>query len=171
MIRINNRCSGIIAQKGDSLWISMRGYLIKANLGQVRRATAEESLGTELVKHLSQQLLEDIDNHQVKFYRDVEAEGLPEEDSMSLAEDEGYSPSQMAEPALESYSPTTPMDSPMEPIPEEVDQEMEEEVRPDLPAPSEASTLVPPSADDLHTNPSVPPSQPHSQQPSRRTSI
>ena len=101
----------IIAQKGDSFWISMRGYLVKANRGQLRHATAEESLGAELVKHLSTQLLEDIENNQVKFFRDVEGEGLPEMQP-EMAEGEG-DPPEMAGPALEPYSPSSPVATPM----------------------------------------------------------
>ena len=80
----------LIALKDNSAWISMRGYLIKASIGQVRKATSEEHLGAELVKHLSEQMLEDLESNTVKLYRDVEDEGEPTlEDG---ATDDGYSP-------------------------------------------------------------------------------
>ena len=82
----------IIAEtnQGKSLWISLRGYLVKASREQVRGATAEESLGAELSHVLSAELLQDIETGKIKNYRDVEGEGLPEdpyEPSIAPAED------------------------------------------------------------------------------------
>merc|ERR1712218_747506 len=46
-----------ISQTKTSLWIHMRGSLLKGSGEQVRKATDAEYLGTELVKVLSQELL------------------------------------------------------------------------------------------------------------------
>ena len=78
--------------QGKSLWISLRGYLVKASREQVRAATAEEPLGAELSHVLSAELLQDIETGKIKNYRDVEGEGLPEgedtyEPSIAPAED------------------------------------------------------------------------------------
>ena len=183
----------IIAQKGDACWISMRGYLMKANKGQVRKATSEESLGAELVKHLSTTLLEDIENNRVKFFRDVAAEGLPDDDAMSgevigrLAEAEGDSP-EVVEPA-EAYSPTTPLNTwdridegdedfemdlgDQHPLRDQAQVQPDQGVQPMLEdpprrAPSEASTAEPSTAE---VAPSVPPSLTTSQPQSRRESM
>ena len=64
---------------GRSLWISLRGYLIKASREQVRSATSEESLGAELVKVLSSELLEQLEGGQLRNFRDIREEGGPEE--------------------------------------------------------------------------------------------
>ena len=55
-----------------SLWISLRGYLVKASREQVRAATSEEFLGVELVQELSSALLEDVETGQLRNYRDVQ---------------------------------------------------------------------------------------------------
>ena len=54
----------IVAQhsNGKSLWVSLRGYLVKASREQIRHATSEESLGAELVKNLSQDMLQDLES-------------------------------------------------------------------------------------------------------------
>ena len=78
----------IIAEsnQGKSLWVSLRGYLVKASREQVRAATSEESLGAELSHVLSAELLQDIETGKIKNYRDVEQEGVPDDD-------EEYTPS------------------------------------------------------------------------------
>ena len=105
----------------------MRGYLIKASKGQTRKATSEESLGAELVRHLSAQMLEDLESNAVKFYRDVEGEGAPE--GIGNGEDDGYSPSlapEEEEPFSGGDSPLGAEPSILQPIPEEPDAPMEE---------------------------------------------
>ena len=64
---------------GRSLWMSLRGYLIKASREQVRNATNEESLGAELVKVLSSELLEKLESGELRNYRDIRSEGGPDE--------------------------------------------------------------------------------------------
>ena len=121
----------IVAQKDDTVWVSMRGYLIKASKGQTRKATSEESLGAELVRHLSAQMLEDLESNAVKFYRDVEGEGAPE--GIGNGEDDGYSPSlapEEEEPFSGGDSPLGAEPSILQPIPEEPDAPMEEVQQP-----------------------------------------
>ena len=75
------------------------------------------SLGAELVRHLSAQLLEDLESNAGQFYRDVEGEGGPEGDRHG--EDDGYSPSltpQEAEPLPGGDSPSGVL---LPPIPED----------------------------------------------------
>ena len=71
----------IIAENanGRSLWVSLRGFLIKASREQVRNATPEEHLGAELVKVVSKEMLEGLESGSIRNYRDIEGEGLPEE--------------------------------------------------------------------------------------------
>ena len=71
----------IVAQhsNGKSLWVSLRGYLVKASREQIRHATSEESLGAELVKNLSQDMLQDLESGKLRNYKDVEGEGVPED--------------------------------------------------------------------------------------------
>ena len=90
----------VIADSNNSLWISLRGYLVKASREQVRVATSEESIGAELVAQLSAEMLEALEKGTLRNYRDLAEEGAPEE------EDRGYSPS------------TQPAESPMEDVDE-----------------------------------------------------
>ena len=69
-----------ITENGRSLWISLRGYLLKTSKEQVRPATSEESFGVELRQILDQGLLEDLENGRVRNYRDVQGEGPPDGD-------------------------------------------------------------------------------------------
>ncbi|CAE7943636.1 unnamed protein product [Symbiodinium sp. KB8] len=67
-----------ITENGRSLWISLRGYLLKTSKEQIRQATSEESFGVELRQILDRGLLEDLENGRVRNYRDVQGEGPPE---------------------------------------------------------------------------------------------
>ena len=153
----------IIAIKGDSAWVSMKGYLMKAARGQVRHGTAEESLGAELALQMSSRLLEDIEKGAIKLFRDTTAEGDPEE-----VESDGYSPS--IGPSPEPAEPLDGGDSlPMEaepslalpPIPEEAPhfpqpmEDVEQDLQPDQMAMdvSDRSTAEP-SASPLPSAPS-----------------
>ena len=69
-----------VAENGRSLWISLRGYLLKASREQVRLATNEENLGAELVKILSSEMLHDLESGNLRHFRDVQEEGTPEPD-------------------------------------------------------------------------------------------
>ena len=60
-----------------SLWVSVRGYLVKASREQVRRATSDESLGADLIRVLSTELLENLENGRLKNFKDIEQEGGP----------------------------------------------------------------------------------------------
>ncbi len=68
----------VLTESSNSLWISLRGYLIKASREQVRAATGEESLGAELVAQLSAEMLEALEKGTIRNYKDVENEGKPD---------------------------------------------------------------------------------------------
>ena len=168
----------IVAQhsNGRSLWVSLRGYLVKASKEQIRHATSEESLGAELVKNLSQDMLRDLESGRLRNYKDVEDEGLP-------GEEEEYTPS------------IAPQDEALPTIPEEgetvnLDMEIEELLGPDpgdsqarrdgprlpaeLPQPMEAedqSTQHPESHASESAQPSTINTPRPSAPPSRRVSI
>ena len=69
----------IIAESsnGRSLWISLRGYLIKASREQVRNATREERQGAEILQIVSPEMIEKLESGKLKNYTDIEDEGLP----------------------------------------------------------------------------------------------
>ena len=67
------------SENGRSLWVSKRGYLIKASREQTRAATSEESLGAELVQELSKAMLQDLESGNVSHFRDFEGEGGPDD--------------------------------------------------------------------------------------------
>ena len=66
-------------ENGRSLWVSLRGYLIKASREQVRQATNEEHLGAELVKVMSGELLEQLESGKLRHFRGIREEGGPPE--------------------------------------------------------------------------------------------
>ena len=168
----------IVAQhsNGRSLWVSLRGYLVKASKEQIRHATSEESLGAELVKNLSQDMLRDLESGRLRNYKDVEDEGLP-------GEEEEYTPS------------IAPQDEALPTIPEEgetvnLDMEIDELLGPDpgdsqarrdgprlpaeLPQPMEAedqSTQHPESHASESAQPSTINTPRPSAPPSRRVSV
>ena len=47
----------LVAPNGGSIWVSMRGHLLKCSSEQVRLGTDEEHIGAEVVKMLSQDAL------------------------------------------------------------------------------------------------------------------
>ena len=65
------------SQNGRSLWISLRGHLVKAAREQVRQAGSEERLGAEVRKVISSEMLEKLESGKLKHYSDVEHEGGP----------------------------------------------------------------------------------------------
>ena len=90
---------------GRSLWISLRGYLIKAAREQVRQATSEEHLGAELAKVVSQEMLESLESGNLKNFRDVEKEGGPPE---RLRDDPSGALERIDEEDMEMYEPSIP---------------------------------------------------------------
>ena len=90
-----------ITENGRSLWISLRGYLLKASREQTRLATSEENFGVELRKVLTQELLEDIESGRIRHYRDIQGEEPPKdnevEEEMSI-----YEPSLAASEPLDN---------------------------------------------------------------------
>ena len=149
---------GIVVAESDnqrSLWISVRGYLIKASREQVRRATSEESLGVELIKVLSAELLKDIENGRLKNYRDIENQGGPVQDIDDANMDDAPQSSTSVLPTVpEEQSQDVRMDGdePEEdlmhlldpPVPEPAP--LPEPPRPDHAAMEEQSTRAPTSA-------------------------
>ena len=146
---------GVVIQtteNGRSLWISLRGYLLKASREQTRLATTEENFGTELRKVLAKGMLEDFEKGNLKHYRDIQNEGLPDENVEGF-ENSDYAPSEAEELShdeavqlgLQPFdSPGTNQNPPLAAIPEE-DATMEPEEGSTRP-PSEAQPSVPPSA-------------------------
>ena len=63
-----------ISENNRSLWVSLRGYLLKVSKEHLRRATSEESLGVELIKVLSAEMLEGLESGNIRHYRDLEEE-------------------------------------------------------------------------------------------------
>ena len=63
-----------ISENNRSLWVSLRGYLLKVSKEHLRHATSEESLGVELIKVLSAEMLEGLESGNIRHYRDLEEE-------------------------------------------------------------------------------------------------
>ena len=130
------------ASNGRSLWVSVRGYLVKAAREQVHRATSEESLGVEIMKTLTTELLEDLESGRSKSYKDIEDEGIPNEDedvnspSMTDVED-----AIAAQEAREGHQRDN-LEIPLAPIPEEVENPEPREDAREAPE-SELSTREP----------------------------
>ncbi|CAE6964999.1 GIP [Symbiodinium sp. CCMP2592] len=90
---------GVVIQtteNGRSLWISLRGYLLKASREQTRLATTEENFGAELRKILAKGMLEDFEKGSLKHYRDVQDEGFPDDEVKDYELSE-YAPSEVEE--------------------------------------------------------------------------
>ncbi|CAJ1392757.1 unnamed protein product [Effrenium voratum] len=63
-----------ISENNRSLWVSLRGYLLKVSKEHLRHATSEESLGVELIKVLSAEMSEGLESGNIRHYRDLEEE-------------------------------------------------------------------------------------------------
>ena len=63
-----------ISENNRSLWVSLRGYLLKVSKEHLRHATSEESLGVELIKVLSAEMLEGLESGNIRHYRGLEEE-------------------------------------------------------------------------------------------------
>ena len=74
MVCVNSRAS--------SIWVSMRGVLVKCNADCVRIATDEEWLGAEIIKVLSQDARNHLDKHGQRGYIDVTGEEGPGEEDL-----------------------------------------------------------------------------------------
>ena len=133
------------------MWISLRGYLLKAAREQVRQATSEEHLGAELAKVVSQEMLESIESGTLKNYRDVEKEGGSPGSLERIDEED-----------LEMYEPS---------IPEQLEENADSQRDVEMNQPSEPQEL-PPLLDVSTREPSENLSGPSlpSQPPSRRLS-
>ena len=176
----------VIAASGNgrALWISLRGFLVKAAKEQVRAASAEEHLGVELVKALSTEMLEKLESGKLRNFQDLEAEF--NEDSMRdyLKETEGVAENHAPD---EAPLAQIPLDEPppLPEVPPQGEVEVPDELmipaeRPEEPAastraPSDRDTQSAEIADVESTVPSMP-SRPSATTPlasppwSRRTS-
>ena len=150
------------SENGRSLWVSMRGYLIKASREQTRAATSEESLGAELVQELSKAMLQDLESGNVSHFRDIEGEGGPD-DGTAAQPLEGEPPPPLPEvPAededVEMQQPSQEPETPAQvPVPFEAD-DLAMDVDIPMPQPpdaqhaqSEASTQAPSVAQEPET--------------------
>ena len=152
------------SSNGRSLWVSLRGYLIKSAREQVRQATTEEHLGAELIKVISQEMLESLESGKMKNFRDIEGEGLPPENVSVSAEEL----SRIEEGYMEDYEPSLPPD-PTESQSREVEPGNANPMEVDLGGSHRGiSSVVEPSTRGPSEHPGEPslPSQP----PSRRMS-
>ena len=69
-----------VQDTSDSIWVSMRGVLVKCNRDRVRMATDSEWLGAELIKLLSADAKEHLERNGQRGFVDVTAEPGPEQD-------------------------------------------------------------------------------------------
>ena len=63
-----------------SVWVSMRGVVVKCSMDRVRRATDDEWLGAELIRVLSRDALQHVQRHGARGYVDTEGEEPPPAD-------------------------------------------------------------------------------------------
>ncbi|CAE7655781.1 GIP [Symbiodinium sp. CCMP2592] len=101
---------GVIVAESDnrrSLWVSLRGYLIKASREQVRSASPEEHLGVELIKAISKEMLEGLESGTIRNYRDIEQEGAPPgREHTSISDGSRKRPLETIEEELAEYEPS-----------------------------------------------------------------
>ena len=119
-----------------SMWVSLRGFLLKVSREHLRPATVEEHLGAELIRELSAEMLKDIHSGKIRQFHDLTNEPTPDQEQqlqitsealpgempdadmatptpMNQQDDPGYSP---GTPVEAPYSPTTAVDSDEEQI-------------------------------------------------------
>ena len=163
-----------ISPSEKSLWVSLRGHLLKVSREHLRSATAEEHLGAELIKELSSEMLKDIKDGKVRHFHDLTEEPTPDQEkelqiSIDPVEDEhSLQPvpeepmplSSVPEEDDLSMTPTTPVTTPRDMV---IEVDDVPEIQHD---PLDASTREP-SAAASQLGPSAPPTMP----PSRRSSI
>ena len=96
------------SSNGRSLWISLRGYLIKASREQVRLATSEERLGAEVAAVVAPQMLEKLEAGVLRHFNDIENEGGPLAEPQGI-EEMDYEPSVTSE--KENEAAASPLSS------------------------------------------------------------
>jgi len=167
-----------ISPNERSMWVSLRGHLLKVSREHLRPATAEEHLGAELIKELSAEMLKDIKDGKVRQFHDLTQEPVPgQEQELQISTeplDEDMTGPQQLPPIPEeavpvipevpdddeiSMAPTTPITTPR-------DMAIDQDEIPDDLEPEDESTRVP-SVPPSTAAPSAPPSVPAS----RRSSI
>ena len=62
-----------------SLWVSLRGQLLKVSREHLRPATSEEHLGAELVRELSAEMISDIKTGKIQHFHDLTDEPSPDQ--------------------------------------------------------------------------------------------
>ena len=134
---------------GRSLWVSLRGYLIKASREQVRMATNEEHLGAELIKVISKEMLEKLEQGETKHFRDIQREGGPPLESPILD-------SEMGVPPPENPSPLLTIDEKGE-LNEAVSDAPVEAVAPPTLESRRSSTVAPPTLESPRPSTVAPP--------------
>lgn len=120
-----------------SLWVSLRGQLLKVSREHLRPATSEEHLGAELIRELSAEMISEIKSGKIQHFHDLTQEPSPEqiEDAKVTVEpldtdDPGYSPStvQNEEPIDDNADDDMLRELDLLPaIPEENDMEVEDQ--------------------------------------------
>ena len=68
----------LVAPNGTSIWVSMRGHLLKCSAEQVRLGTDEEHIGAEVAKLLSQESLAHLRRSGQRGFIDVQRVGAPD---------------------------------------------------------------------------------------------
>ena len=134
---------------GRSLWVSLRGYLIKASREQVRMATNEEHLGAELIKVISKEMLEKLEQGETKHFRDIQREGGPPLESP-------IPDSEMVVPPPENPSPLLTIDEEGE-LNEAVSDAPVEAVTPPTLESRRSSTVAPPTLESPRPSTVAPP--------------
>ena len=119
-----------ITDNGRSVWASLRGYLLKASREQVRLANHEENLGAELMRVMAKEFFEDLDQGNIKHYKDIQDEGIPVETvNADLEEELDCSPSLPGDtvPRTPENNVQNREEYPLGNLPEDQDVEMMEE--------------------------------------------
>ena len=98
-----------ISPQKTSVWVSMRGVVVKCSMDRVRRATDEEWLGAELIRVLSKDALQHMQRQGQRGYIDTSHEEPPPE-----AEDDG----RIADPQELVPDPATDLPAPAADPPE-----------------------------------------------------
>ena len=161
-----------ISPSEKSMWVSLRGHLLKVSREHLRSATAEEHLGAELIKELSAEMLKDIKDGKIRQFHDLTKEPTPDQEkelriSTEPLDEDGPRPlpSIPEEPPQVpqippddddeiSMAPTTPLTTPrdmaldQDEIPDDVMDPADDSTRAPSVAPADAMPSVPPSAVD-----------------------
>ena len=153
-----------ISPSEKSMWVSLRGHLMKVSREHLRSATSEEHLCAELIKELSAEMLKDIQSGRIRQYHDLTNEPTPDQERQLAITTEAIPEHEVrdfVEPD-EPYTPTSPLNDldgdydvevpPLEPVvnqPDATDVPM-----PEVPA-EDVSTRIPSQAATTSNAPSL----------------